>query len=127
MTAILCRSCQQHLAIPDGCACLSIVDPAAPCALCRATAVNGFAEYGVGTVIEECLANRKKNLEFVDDLLNDLRTDLRTKIIEGRVPRTWNGKQLRKLIAEKAKENDYLPMSRIEKAVYHNDVLVNNL
>lgn len=125
--AVLCRQCQNHLEVPDGNACLSIVDETKPCRLCGATAVGGFTEFGVSDRLEECLANRKQNLEFVDDLLDSIRNDLKTKILEGRIPRTWSGKQLRKLIAEKAKEVDYVPMIRSELAAYHNDVLVNNL
>lgn len=126
-TAVLCGTCQNHLGIAGGCAVLSVVDKTAACKLCGKTSPGGFSEFNVGITIECCLANRKQNIEFVEDLLGGIRRDLSEKIRNGQVPRTWNGKQLRKLIAEKAKENDYVPMTRQEKSLYHNDVFVNNL
>lgn len=122
---VLCQACVRHIGLPTGRATRTIVETR-HCKLCDHLKTD-LLEFVMDDEMEKCLENRRKNLEFVEEMICSLRVDLKTKILEGRIPRTWSGKQLRKLIADKAKEMDYNPMTRSELAAYTNDVLVNNL
>jgi len=63
---------------------------------------------------------------FVRDLTRSLRDKVLSDIKSGRIPKDWNGIELRQLLADRFKA-DTFEMSRRYKDKYNNDVLINCL
>ncbi len=63
---------------------------------------------------------------FVDEYCNSLRDKVKGYIAQGKLPETWNGLELRNLIADIANENKmHLEGKRLKE--YKNDRLINNI
>jgi hypothetical protein len=64
--------------------------------------------------------------KFIKDCLKGLEKTLLDRL--SHVPEGWDGHELRHWIADRAKsELAYVPLNKIRKADYENDVIVENL
>lgn len=71
--------------------------------------------------------NRNEQIRFVNDLTGSMARTIKNHIRTGRIPREWDGLELRQLIAEHAQRNAYVDMGKARKREYNNTVIVNNL
>ena len=70
--------------------------------------------------------SKKEKLKFVRDLTRTIRDRILDDITGERVPKDWNGIELRQLLADKFSQSTF-KMSRPYMAKYKNDVLIYNL
>ncbi len=74
--------------------------------------------------------NKWEKVQFVDQLIGNVRVEIMVAITGGKVPEEWDGHELREYIAEKfvACRSPLMRAPRSKrKKDYHNAVLVNNL
>jgi hypothetical protein len=64
---------------------------------------------------------------FVKQMCEGLRLHLTRNIIEGRVPDTWDGFELRQWAADSLAERWVMGMGRARKRAYNNTRIVNGL
>lgn len=69
----------------------------------------------------------KEQEEFVKGLVDNVVGDILRDIRKGKTPETWNGGELRQLLADKFAREVVPPLSRGRKATYTNTVIENNL
>lgn len=70
--------------------------------------------------------NRAEQHEFVRDLTKTIRDGVLRDIAEGAVPETWDGLELRQLLADRF-EASVFPMDRSRKRAYLNEAMTRNL
>jgi hypothetical protein len=72
--------------------------------------------------------NENEKIEFVKGVSETVLAEIIGNIKSGKVPKTWEGKELRAYLADKFYENYGLfPIRGREAGTYENDKLVNNL
>lgn len=71
---------------------------------------------------------KEEQLVFVAGLTGNILTEVQTLIMDGKIPATWDGHELRQLLADKFTSAVFKgSMSGQRKAEYNNYVLVNDL
>ena len=71
--------------------------------------------------------NKEDQITFVTNVCEALKQSIIDNIEAGRVPAEWDGHELRKLIALRADQWDYIKMDRSRIRKFNNTVLINNL
>lgn len=72
------------------------------------------------------MMSRAEQIQFVHDLSFSVVKDIVEKIKDEKVPATWNGIELRHLMAEKFNQST-TAMNKRQKKDYDNAIIVNNL
>lgn len=72
-------------------------------------------------------AARERQIRFIYELMDGIRSDIVLKILAGKVPIAWSGIELRRLVADKTKAADYVTWTKKAEDEYENTVIVNNL
>jgi len=70
--------------------------------------------------------NEQEKIKFVMELCNAIKSEVIQDIQAGKVPESWNGIELRWLLAERANKASRFG-DRARKREYDNTVIVNNL
>lgn len=88
---------------------------------------DGLQEFGMSDERLNEISNAVRQIRFIYELMDSIRHDIVTKIIAGKVPTTWSGIELRRLVADKTKSADYVRWTKKAEDEYENIVIVNNL
>lgn len=71
--------------------------------------------------------DKLEKIQFVEDVFNSLKNEIREKIAKEKIPTTWDGRHLREYIEQKVRENlNYRSSKEIKKEV-ENEIIVNNI
>ena len=65
-------------------------------------------------------------IHFVRQLTDSITDETSSDILAGKIPETWDGLELRQLLAHRFARAVF-KFTRSRKAAYHNTVLINNL
>lgn len=72
--------------------------------------------------------NPEEQLDFTDDLINNVHKGIRDQLIRNKLSITnWDGFELRQYIADKFKEACFAKMQRLRRNDFNNTVIVNNM
>lgn len=69
----------------------------------------------------------QEQVKFVEELSQNVTREIIKIIEEGKTPETWDGVELRQLLADRFSQVVWSPMERRRKREYNNTKLVNNL
>lgn len=122
---ILCPECQKILKLSQMQSCLSIVPGDQKCEVCARQ--DGLQEFGMSDERLNEISNAVRQIRFIYELMDGIRSDIVLKILAGKVPIAWSGIELRRLVADKTKAADYVRWTKKAEDDYANTVLVNNL
>lgn len=74
--------------------------------------------------------NQEQKIAFIQNLTSSIAVELIKKVQDGRIPESWDGHELRELLADKFAAERSEPLSNKRGArykAYRNAVLTNNL
>lgn len=69
---------------------------------------------------------KEEQLKFTTELVSSIHTDIQTHILNGDVPDTWDGFELRQWLANKFNHSTR-PMGKQRRAKFNNYILIHNL
>jgi hypothetical protein len=71
--------------------------------------------------------NKREQIQFINDLIDDVKHKIFIQIVEDKLPENWDGIELRWLLASRFDASWVMPEAKKRKRDFRNYVLVNNL